>query len=340
MKLNNYLTEANKGALEGTRKYFDDENVYVKKIKRECSQIVSLYKKHDNVLFRGLREGREYCYFIIPRSNRRPTDTPSKIQEDLDDEFESSFGWRARSEGVFCTGSISTARSYNRPTGTAYVIFPKNGFKYIWSPEYKDLFTDVINDFTESGGGEVDEYEIQQEYLKKYSFKHDDEENEQNGKWILYDIFYSEGKDKEADYTIKIINSKYKKINDIDDLRHDFNAIIDFSEEDINNIVVTTSHITLYKNKVRIDLEYKWEPDKTYGEFYDEVADEYRDTLEGHMYSIMQNYQDDGIEDILSDSMYKENEIMIKCSGYYAISEHAWSVACPLLFDGKVFYIF
>lgn len=42
--------------------------------------------------------------------------------------------------------------------------------------------------------------------------------------------------------------------------------------------------------------------------------------------------KDDDIDDYLSDSQYKKHEIMIKCTGYYVVSEDSWDLLCPSLF--------
>jgi hypothetical protein len=51
--------------------------------------------------------------------------------------FLEKFGWAARSEGVFATGNSKEAAYY----GNVYAIYPVDGYKYIWSPKVKDLYT-------------------------------------------------------------------------------------------------------------------------------------------------------------------------------------------------------
>jgi hypothetical protein len=79
------------------------------------------------------------------RTDRRPVDMSLTKHEILDRIFEKKFGWKARSGGVFCSGHPSIAARY----GTPYLFFPIGEYKYIWSPEIRDLY-DYINKKTPS----------------------------------------------------------------------------------------------------------------------------------------------------------------------------------------------
>jgi len=70
------------------------------------------------------------------RTDRRPTDTFIELHKDLDEAFNKKFGWKPRSNGLFCTGYLNDATDY----GTAYTIFPKGPFKIIWSRSIGDLY--------------------------------------------------------------------------------------------------------------------------------------------------------------------------------------------------------
>ena len=83
-----------------------------------------------------LYKGKSLSALIkIVRSDRRPLDTPRLISELTDDAFEDRFGWRPRSQGMFCTGDAGAARTY----GNLYQIFPIGDISYIWSPEIYDM---------------------------------------------------------------------------------------------------------------------------------------------------------------------------------------------------------
>jgi hypothetical protein len=121
-----------------------DRNV-LNKIKHECSDILNIYKK-DGLLYRGIKKNDEHkisdgILKIIPHTNRTPKDTPLDMHKALDRSFKKHFGWKARSEGVFVSGNIAMAAGY----GNVGIFFPKNGFKYVWSPNFEDLYTDFID---------------------------------------------------------------------------------------------------------------------------------------------------------------------------------------------------
>jgi len=88
-------------------------------------------------LYRGKKGYSIEKYKIITsRTDRTPVDMPIEYHELLDEQFESEFGWKARSEGVFATHDFRQANAY----GMVYFFFPIGDFKYIWSPKIRDLY--------------------------------------------------------------------------------------------------------------------------------------------------------------------------------------------------------
>lgn len=154
MRLNNYLTEK----MEQMELFPDDfykfgwQNGYtyylrqsLNLIKAECSQIIQEYDKMGRILFRGTNSKRmteisENIFKVYPRNDRRPKDTSWKYQEDIDYIFNKKFGWKPRAEGAFVIGLASTASTY----GKLYGFFPINGYKYLWSDKYDDLYSDYF----------------------------------------------------------------------------------------------------------------------------------------------------------------------------------------------------
>jgi len=125
-------------------------------LKKECSQILKEMRKGYFVLYRGFKnveigdDGEKSQFFSrVPRKGRQPLDTSTTMHLIMDDYFDKKFGWRARSEGVFCTTSPSHAKFY----GEIYMVFPVNGFKFIYSPNVHDLFDEqnrFIKKFTKN----------------------------------------------------------------------------------------------------------------------------------------------------------------------------------------------
>lgn len=160
MKFINYLSEVRQLSLfpelEPDFKFELNKNIiYSRKtidlVSRECSDIISLLKKSRNLLWRGMstsekREIGPHTYRVIPRNYRQPKDTNEYSSQLIDDFFYKKFKWKPRSEGVFATPSPATAASYN----THHLFLPANGFKYLWSPQYADLYTDFFETDFES----------------------------------------------------------------------------------------------------------------------------------------------------------------------------------------------
>lgn len=118
-------------------------------VKKECSEIINIYKKAGRVLFRGTKSERRKpidddnkIYKIVPRKRRNPKDTDKETQKILDNLFNQRFGWKPRSHGIFAAG-IESASYYGTPHG----FFPVNGFDYIWSPKIDDLYNDFVTEY-------------------------------------------------------------------------------------------------------------------------------------------------------------------------------------------------
>lgn len=109
---------------------------------QECSAAVSTYMQTHNVLYRGFRPssvGDRTLFKGNPRNNRKTMSINSGIQTVIDDALSKCGFTALRSNSLFCTSDFSDADSYGKP----YIIFPKNGFKFTWSPEIADLFLDL-----------------------------------------------------------------------------------------------------------------------------------------------------------------------------------------------------
>jgi hypothetical protein len=92
----------------------------------------------DILLFRGMTGLVGDFSMLDANKSRRPKDTERQFHDAADDWFFDNFGWHARSEGVFCTGSKAQAKVYGP---TIYAILPVGPrYEYIWSPKIKDMY--------------------------------------------------------------------------------------------------------------------------------------------------------------------------------------------------------
>jgi hypothetical protein len=153
MKFNNFIQENTDISVEAARQMiFDDCNPF-----RQLAGAHNLYrgKKGPLLIKHGTKDYMiQTIKTIYPRNDRKPTDTPVEYHELLDDKFESKFGWRARSEGVFATSDYGQATAY----GHVYLFFPIGSFKFIWSPKIRDLYMEIdeIADDVRSVGEDED----------------------------------------------------------------------------------------------------------------------------------------------------------------------------------------
>ena len=112
----------------------------IQMIKKDCKKFFyeSRFMHRNLPLYRRMKRNIKKYEIITPRKNRKPRDTPIEIHKELDKLFKNEFGWKVRSEGVFCSGSI-TSSIY----GNLYYMFPIGKFEYVWSPDIKDLTVEL-----------------------------------------------------------------------------------------------------------------------------------------------------------------------------------------------------
>lgn len=127
-------------------------------IQRDCKQALTGCQKANGFLYRGIRkkyntatsdyESNAPDIFVgKPREDRSAKDSKATIQIEFDKMLTQS-GFKAlRSNSIFCSGNYQQAEGY----GKAYVIFPKDGFSFMWSPIYHDLYSDLLSDAGKQG---------------------------------------------------------------------------------------------------------------------------------------------------------------------------------------------
>lgn len=145
----------------------NDLDMFIDTIKRECSEFLRYNKvsiKSGGALFRGIVGSDDTGNLmgpIEPRRNRWPMSTPRNRHNLMDDWFKNKFGFRYRSNGLFCFPNWDDANSYSRKV---FFIFPANGYELCASNSILDLFTE-FNDLSESPSDHALEW-FQNEYYK------------------------------------------------------------------------------------------------------------------------------------------------------------------------------
>jgi hypothetical protein len=137
MRLKQYINDEKEGdnIIDNILKVYDDCKPFLK-------EFIPAYKKTDEFLYRGtykINKSPTGFMEVKPRKNRKPMNMSLTSHKFLDEYFKKEFGWKARSEGVFCVGGKLIAEGY----GTVNIIFPVGKYRYIWSPDVYDLYIDL-----------------------------------------------------------------------------------------------------------------------------------------------------------------------------------------------------
>jgi len=107
------------------------------RIKGKCHPFIKEMSPVEGVTFmRATHRRINIGERIVPRTNRRPLETPLQIHNLLNDMFKKKFGWKVRGEGVFAMNSLSHTLPYY---GYKFHFFPEGKYEYIWSPDVSDL---------------------------------------------------------------------------------------------------------------------------------------------------------------------------------------------------------
>jgi hypothetical protein len=134
MKLLKFINEQSKGDL-----LIETLN----SIKKDYSEIFEIYRKTNSFLYRGSDKYSKFG-FKKPRTDRRPVTSSKQIHDLLDKLFYEKFKWKPRTEGLFVANTHYYASDFGQ---NVYLIFPKNGFKYIAEPINKqNIYGRIAND--------------------------------------------------------------------------------------------------------------------------------------------------------------------------------------------------
>jgi len=107
----------------------------VEQIKRDCQPFLNEIEDPFSLL-RGLRPTPDWTVHKNVRiDDRMPMSTPENLHNSLNALFQKKFGASFRN-AMFCTGNLEQAKVYGMP----FAIFPIGNYKYIWSPEFRDLY--------------------------------------------------------------------------------------------------------------------------------------------------------------------------------------------------------
>lgn len=135
MRLENYIVEQEKGFAH-----------YIPKIQQECKPFLRDIKNAAGTLFRIDKKNKyKPVWKKITRKNRKPLDTPKKYHKVVDKLFLEEFGWKARSEALFCWSKFFSDDTAQK----MWMVFPAGDYKYLWSEKVFDLWN-ILGNYTET----------------------------------------------------------------------------------------------------------------------------------------------------------------------------------------------
>lgn|SRR5574343_1902454 len=119
----------------------EDLETIIKILKKNVKpSFLNAVKQAHSFLYRGSKHDEiDGILQLSRRKDRVPMSMNDKVHNTLDRLFLKKFGWKARSEGVFVTGSVKQAYFY----GSTHLFFPIGKYRFIWSPTVYDLFSDM-----------------------------------------------------------------------------------------------------------------------------------------------------------------------------------------------------
>jgi len=130
MRLENYIIEQEEGL-----------DYFIPKIQQECKPFLKDIKGAAGTIFRlDTKNNNKPIWKKTVRKNRRPLDTTVDIHNEIDNLFLKKYGWRARSEGLFCW-----IKMFNDIFFRTWLVFPVGNYKYLWSPSVEDLWNQLGN---------------------------------------------------------------------------------------------------------------------------------------------------------------------------------------------------
>jgi len=255
IKIQEYITEKEKSELE----LYGIINV----IEKYCMPFINEMKRAGlkDWFYRGSNRIRSKKMIKIkPRKNRHPTDMDGSMQEYLDDLFYGKFKWRPRSEGVFATSNINTAKNYANGDVGIFLPVGKN-YKYLYNPDIQDLYSEIDDDNIQTPEN-YDEYFDEDEF--KGMWEDEFGEGTYGGTWYYDGVDTGEIEIYDAEEYVK------QQIIDDENLdSDDFNEVDDFYDSRLFDWVADMSWQDFLNNKIEDKKEENINTLENIVNFYD-----------------------------------------------------------------------
>lgn len=286
MRFDNYLLNENKR--------YDETLKQLEQVIKKCSQFFGEVGS-SGFLYRGTKiKIKAPVEIRIPRKDRKPLNTDDIVHETMDSLFLKNFGWRARSQGVFCSPNIRTVKCYGIP----YIIIPANGYKYIYSKnwaDYGDMIDIIDDDFSD--------------FKRYHSYKLDSN--------IIGDYNYIYGVNgKFGEYASDSFDKTFNdldKLNNFMDKRGYYTNSAYGNKRVIYYSVDEKPKVTwewVFPKKIPTRQEYKQQKEEY-------LLEKYIEYIEQTAIKYFKNLQTTGLKNIIKTEL--ASEVMLKCKHYYLI---------------------
>jgi len=296
MRFNKYITESSgKTSIEEIVVLLWDNCLpYLK-------DTIKTSEKFTNFMYSGRASSKDYFKGTI-RKNRKPKDSDDRVHDILDKSFYKRWGWYARSNVLFTSGSIAQADNY----GKTYLIFPIGKYKLLYHPGYADV-VDYL---------EEDIYEVTTERMI------DDMKDN------LIDVYYERyGSESGEGYW------SYDGIGTYED---DMGNATDYVMEHPDEFNLDEDDMPR-----RYDVEgmLNWEPDVDMDDFRYDYESEIRqsDELINKIHEELETMADqytDGCKDRTTlHAIKSHHEIMLNCKEYIAVNRKQYGRALEIYFN-------
>lgn len=287
--IENIINALNDKKLKSEKEIFLLYQDFFKNIKKECSEIIKIYKntsQKDRFLFRGMKKDKNIRVLQLSiREDRLPRDSPKELHDFFNQTIKELGFVTNRSNSIFCTPSISDAKLY----GTVFIIFPKNGFSYLWGKKIKDLYSLMVK--------------INQKETKKIHKKN------KLSLFIGNVLYYAESEEKLKNFyndVVKLLmqildrvfGEKYKERKKEYMKEKNFNYVQNPTRDDIETLLKNFEYQLLIINEDELKKLAEKNLKKDLKFEYEKIAYE----------AIKENYTDKNLEDAI---LNHKNEIMI-----------------------------
>lgn len=294
------------------------------KLEKSCKNFLREIKTRNReakLLLRGSSSARNWEIRNV-RKDRVPKDMEYAWHNAFDEVFYNEYDFRARSEGLFCTGRFSTADGYGTEV---FIIFPIGRYKYLWSDSIDDLYS-MVND-----GNADDKLEPDDDTISQWQNDYDEEYGEgANGYWNYEGSTYS------SDAVEAIMDIRREMISEIEDEMSGLDEEED--QDEIQDLQTQIDNIEDGGIDADIERNLVWEPYETWDSYEETMREQWWNEVPESMYY-------DAAESIVKDGNYNDSkglvralgkgdgtEIMVKCDKFYMINYEFYDLVKEMLF--------